>query len=55
MVTFGAPVTVDNPTTNAVNAALEINKIIDDKIEKKKFIHSLLVWEFIAEKQLPVI
>jgi adenylate cyclase len=36
MVTFGAPLTVNNPTTNAVNAALEINKIIDDKIEKKE-------------------
>jgi adenylate cyclase len=32
MITFGAPVNVDNPSANAVNAALEINKIIDDKI-----------------------
>lgn len=36
MVTFGAPVTVDNPAANAVNAALEINKIIDDKIANKE-------------------
>jgi adenylate cyclase len=32
MVTFGAPVTVENPAANAVKAALEINKIIDEKI-----------------------
>jgi Adenylate cyclase, family 3 (some proteins contain HAMP domain) len=36
MITFGAPVNVDNPSANAVNAALEINKLIDDKIEKKE-------------------
>jgi adenylate cyclase len=36
MVTFGAPVKVDNPASNAVNAALEINKILDDKILKKE-------------------
>lgn len=34
MITFGAPVTVKNPSANAVNTALEINKIIDDKITK---------------------
>lgn len=36
MITFGAPVNVQNPAANAVNAALEINKIIDDKIDKKE-------------------
>ncbi|MEJ7822472.1 MAG: adenylate/guanylate cyclase domain-containing protein, partial [Chitinophagaceae bacterium] len=36
MATFGAPVTVNNPAFNAINAALEINKIIDDKILKKE-------------------
>lgn len=33
MITFGAPVRVDNPSANAINAALEINSIIDDKIK----------------------
>ena len=32
MVTFGAPVKLENPAFNAINAALEIKKIIDDKI-----------------------
>lgn len=36
MITFGAPVNVPNPAANAVNAALEINKIIDTKIAKKE-------------------
>jgi adenylate cyclase len=36
MITFGAPVTVENPTANAVNSALEINRIIDDKIASKE-------------------
>ena len=35
MITFGAPVKVDNPSANAIKAALEIKKVIDDKIEKK--------------------
>lgn len=42
MVTFGAPVTVDNPAANAVNAALEINKMIDAKIETQE-IHDLTI------------
>jgi len=33
MITFGAPLKVDNPSANAINAALEINGIIDDKIK----------------------
>ena len=36
MITFGAPVNVNNPAANAVNAALEINKLIDDKIKNKE-------------------
>ena len=36
MITFGAPVTVENPAANAVNAALEINQIIDDKIANQE-------------------
>ncbi|HEV8080194.1 MAG TPA: adenylate/guanylate cyclase domain-containing protein [Chitinophagaceae bacterium] len=36
MATFGAPVSVDNPAANAINAALEINKIVDDRIAKKE-------------------
>jgi adenylate cyclase len=35
MVTFGAPVTVNNPSANAVKAALEINKTINIKIQNK--------------------
>ncbi len=42
MITFGAPVKVDNPSANAVNAALEINMIIDEKIEKKE-IHPFVI------------
>ena len=36
MITFGAPVNVENCAANAVNVAMEINKTIDDKIEKKE-------------------
>lgn len=36
MATFGAPVNVENPSANAVNAALEINKMIDGKIHSKE-------------------
>jgi len=36
MITFGAPVTVENPAANAVKAALEINQIIDDKIANQE-------------------
>lgn len=36
MVTFGAPVSVENPAANAVHAALEIDKIINEKIEKEE-------------------
>lgn len=36
MVTFGAPVTVENPASNAVNAAMEINKVMNDKIANKE-------------------
>lgn len=36
MITFGAPVTVENPAANAVNAALEINKLMDDKIASRE-------------------
>lgn len=42
MITFGAPVNCHNPAANAVNAALEINKIVDDRIEKKE-IHSFRI------------
>jgi adenylate cyclase len=42
MITFGAPVNCDNPAANAVNAALEINKIVDDRIEKKE-LHSFRI------------
>lgn len=42
MITFGAPVTVENPAANAINAALEINKIIDEKIEKLE-IHPITI------------
>jgi adenylate cyclase len=36
MVTFGAPVNVENAASHAVNAALEINKIVDEKIASKE-------------------
>lgn len=36
MITFGAPLKVDNPSANAINTALEINQIIDDKINNKE-------------------
>ena len=36
MITFGAPLKVDNPSANAINAALEINRIIDEKIKNKE-------------------
>ena len=36
MATFGAPVNVANPAANAVNAALQINKMLDDTIDKKE-------------------
>ena len=36
MITFGAPVKVNNPSANAVKAALEINQIIDDKIKNEE-------------------
>lgn len=42
MITFGAPVTVENPAANAVNAALEINRIIDDKIANQE-LHSFRI------------
>lgn len=42
MITFGAPVNVDNPAANAVNAALEINKIVDDKIASGE-LHSFTI------------
>ncbi len=42
MITFGAPVNVKNPAANALNTALEINKIIDDKIERKEM-HSFTI------------
>ena len=42
MITFGAPVKVDNPAANAVKAALEINNIIEDKIANKE-IHPLTI------------
>lgn len=37
MVTFGAPVKSENPSANAVYAALEINNIVDDKIKNNVF------------------
>ncbi len=42
MITFGAPLSVDNPAANAVNAALEINKMLDDIINKKE-IHEFTI------------
>jgi len=36
MITFGAPVTVENPAANAVKAALEINERMDAKIKRKE-------------------
>lgn len=36
MITFGAPLNIENPAANAVKAALEIKKIIDAKIETKE-------------------
>ena len=36
MVTFGAPVKVENPSANAINAAMEINRMIDSKIHSKE-------------------
>lgn len=42
MVTFGAPVTVENPAANAVKAALDINKMVDEKIEQG-VIHPLTI------------
>ena len=34
MVTFGAPVTLENPAYNAVNAAVEIHQQLNNEIEK---------------------
>lgn len=36
MITFGAPLKVDNPAANAVKAAIEIKNMIDSKIESKE-------------------
>ncbi|MEP6595594.1 MAG: glycosyltransferase [Ginsengibacter sp.] len=42
MITFGAPLSVDNPAANAVNAAIEINKMLDNIINKKE-IHEFTI------------